>query len=74
MLSRAVKAYKYVDGKGLDLIEPGVIFMPPHLVKKQTDAGWEADELSICDPHHVDHDSTACKERYPDAYAIPIRA
>ena len=71
MLSKAVKAYRNADGKGLDILEPGVIYMAAN-DKKPPGTGWEVDEISICDPHHVDHDAAACKERFPDAYTIPI--
>ncbi|KAK9834869.1 hypothetical protein WJX81_004897 [Elliptochloris bilobata] len=71
MLNRALKAYDRVNGTGITVLDPGLIYPidweDTLFITNETP---EENEHALCAPTSQHFDDNKCKSRFPDAYAI----
>jgi len=70
MLHAAVAAFRAAGGRGLTVLEPGVIYPVDWRDTISGPRDGEGDAHSACNPLHARFNDTACKLRHPGAFAI----
>ncbi|KAK9825165.1 hypothetical protein WJX81_000314 [Elliptochloris bilobata] len=70
MLHAAVASYRAAGGVGLRVLSPGIIYPINWMDTTAGPRDGDGDEHSICNSLHARFNDTACKSRFPEAYAI----
>ena len=71
MLYRAVKAFERAKGRGLTVLDPGVIYpLDWHNTLYVGNATPEQNDAVICAPSSKYFSEVQCKQLFPEAYAI----
>ena len=71
MLYRAIKAFERANGRGLTVLDPGVIYpIDWHTTLWVGDTTPEQNDAVICSPVSKYFSDVKCKQLFPEAYAI----
>lgn len=70
MLYRAVKAFERAKGRGLTVLDPGVMYPLDWHTQYVGDATPEQNGAVICAPSSKYFNEVKCKQLFPEAYAI----